>query len=72
MLLFDRVVNDHFCGRMIVYASEWNVIGSWSYGESSGRSSLEKFMRSMSCGYELILCDYTMSMFMLWIGNVEG
>jgi len=28
-------------------------------------------MRSISCGNELILCVYTMSMFMVWAGNVE-
>ena len=27
-------------------------------------------MRSISCGYELILCDYTMSM--LWVGYTKG
>ena len=32
--------------------------------------SLDKSMRLVSCGYELILCDYTMSM--LWKGYVEG
>ena len=36
------------------------------YEESSGKSSPEKSMRSISCGYELILCDYTMFIFMLW------
>jgi len=41
------------------------------YGESSGKSSLEKSTRLVSCGYELILCDYIMSMFTLWVGNVE-
>jgi len=28
--------------------------------ESSGKSSFDKSMRSVSCGYELILCDYIM------------
>jgi len=42
------------------------------YEESSGKSSSEISMRSISCGYELILCDYTMPMFMLWKNNVEG
>lgn len=42
------------------------------YEESSGKSSPNKSMRLVSCGYELILSDYTMSMFMLWTGNVEG
>ena len=40
--------------------------------ESSGNSSHEKYMRLVSCGYDLILCDYTMSIFMLWTSNVEG
>lgn len=40
------------------------------YEESNGKSSLDKYMRSVSCGYELILCDYIMSM--LWIGYIEG
>jgi len=29
-------------------------------------------MRLVSCVYDLILCAYTMPMFMLWIGNAEG
>ena len=29
-------------------------------------------MRLVSCEYGFILCVYTMPMFMLWIGNVEG
>jgi len=36
------------------------------YEESSGRSSPDKSRRSVSCGYELILCYC--SMFMLWMG----
>jgi len=28
-------------------------------------------MRLVSCGYDLILCVYTMHMFMLWTCNVE-
>lgn len=32
--------------------------------ESSGKSSHDEYMRSVSCGYELILCAYIMSM--LW------
>lgn len=56
MSLFDRVVRDHSCGGMIAYSGEWHERGYWSYGESSEKSSLEKFMRSVSCGYELILC----------------
>jgi hypothetical protein len=42
------------------------------YEESSGKSSHDKYMRSVSCGYELILYAYIMPMFMLWTGNVEG
>ena len=39
MSLSDRVVKDHYCGGMIVYASEWHeeVLG---YDESSGRVAL--------------------------------
>ena len=40
------------------------------YEESTRKSSLHKFTRLVSCGYELILCDYIMSM--LWIDYVEG
>jgi len=40
------------------------------YEESSGKSSPDKSMRSLSCVYELILCDSIMSM--LWIGYTEG
>jgi len=42
----------------------------WSYGESSGKSGPEKYTRSVSCGYELILCDYNMTM--LGTSYVEG
>ncbi len=38
--------------------------------ESSGKSSHDKYTRSVSCGYELILCDYIM--FMLWTGYTKG
>jgi len=39
------------------------------YEESSGKSSNDRFMRSVSCGYELILCDYIMSI--LWTCNLR-
>jgi len=38
--------------------------------ESSGKNGHDKYTRSVSCGYELILCDYIMSM--IWIGYTEG
>jgi len=38
--------------------------------ESIGKSSPEKSMRLVSCGYELILCDYIMSM--LWTDYTNG
>ena len=41
------------------------------YEESSGKSSPDRSMRSVSCGYDLILWAYTMPMFMLWTYNVE-
>ena len=43
-----------------------------AYEKSSGKNKLDKYTRSVSCGYDLILCDYNMYMFMLWTGNVEG
>ena len=64
-------MRDHSCGGMIAYAGEVHERGSSSYGESSGKSSHDKFMRSISYGYELILCVYTMPMFTLWACNVE-
>ena len=64
ILLSDRVVRDHSCVGMIAYIGEWHESGSCFYEESSGKSSPDKSMRSVSCGYELILYDYTMSM--LW------
>ena len=56
---------------MISYAGEGHERVSWSYGESSGKSSLKKFMGSISFGYELILRFHTIPMFTLWIGNAE-
>ena len=35
------------------------------YEESSGKSSHDKYTRSISCGYELILYDCITHMFML-------
>ena len=46
---------------MIAYVGEGHERGSWSYGESIGKSSLGKIMSLVSCGYELMLC----------IGNVK-
>jgi len=46
------------------------MMGCLLLWESSGKSSLDKSMRLISCGYELILCDYIMSM--LWEGYTEG
>jgi len=40
------------------------------YLKSSGKSSPEKYMRLVSCSYELILCDYIMSM--LWKCYIDG
>ena len=59
MSLFDRVLSDHDCGGMIAYVGEWHeeVPG---YEESIGKSSPNKSIRSVSCGYDLILCDYVM------------
>ena len=42
------------------------------YEESSGKSNTDRSMGIVSCGYELKLCDYTMSMFMLWTNNAKG
>jgi len=44
--------NDYLCRWMT-----WRDL--WNYGESSGKTTPEKSTRSVSCGYELILCDYT-------------
>jgi len=35
------------------------------YEDSSGKSIPEISLRSISCGYDLIICDYSMSIFML-------
>lgn len=40
------------------------------YEESSGKNSPEKSMTLVSCGYELILFNYIMSM--LWTDYTEG
>jgi len=42
------------------------------YEESSGRSSHEKHMRSVSCEYEFILYACIMPMLTLWTGYIEG
>jgi len=57
ILLSDRVIRDHSCGGMITYAGERHeeVPG---YEESSRKSSPDRSMRLVSCGYNLILCAY--------------
>ena len=40
------------------------------YDESSGKSSHDKSMRLVSCGYEFILCDYIM--LMPWTRYTDG
>ena len=55
---------------MIAYAGKGHERGSSTYGESSGKSSPHKSTRSVSCGYELKLCVYTI--FMLWTCNAKG
>ena len=40
------------------------------FEKSNEKSSPDKSMKLVSCGYDLILCDYTMSM--LRIDYVEG
>jgi len=72
MSFSDMVVKYHSFGGMIPYAGEWHERGSWSYGESSRKSTLDISSRLVSCGYELILYSCTMPMFMLWTSNVEG
>lgn len=42
------------------------------YEKSSGKSSPDIFMRSISCGYDLVLCACIMPMFMLSTGHGEG
>ena len=69
-VLFDRVFRVHSCGGLIAYVGEWHEEVP-SYEESSGQSSTKKLMRSISCGYELILCASTMPMFTLSTSNVE-
>ena len=51
----DRVVKDHSCGGMTAYVGKWHeeVFGFWGI---KWESSPDKSMRSISCGYELILC----------------
>lgn len=63
MPLSEMVAKDYCYGVMISYVGEWHEKGSWYYGEKSGKSSLDKFMRSVSCGCELKLCVYTMHIF---------
>ena len=44
----------------------------FSFEESSGKNNYDRYMKSISCGHELILYGCTMPMFMLWIGNAKG
>jgi len=69
MSFFDKVVKDHSYGGMIAYVGEWHEEVPGLRG-IKWKSSHEKYMRSISCGYELILCDYIMSM--LWIAYTKG
>jgi len=56
---------------MISYVGEWHeeVPG---FDESSGKSSHDKYMRLVSCEYELILHHFIMPILMLWTGYTEG
>lgn len=69
MLVSDRVVKNHSRGGMIAYAGEWHeeVPGLWGI---KWQSSPDKSTRLVSCRYELILCDYTMSI--LWTCYTKG
>ena len=71
MSLSDSVTRDHSCREMISCVGEWHeeVLG---YEESSGKSSHDKYMRLVSCGYELILYSFIMLMFMLCTCYTEG
>jgi len=64
MSLFDRVVKDFSSGGMISYACEWHEEIPGSCG-IKWKSNHDKYMRSISRGYDLILCDYIVPMFML-------
>ena len=69
MSLSDRVIRNHSCGGMITYAGEWHEEIPGSRG-IKWEEYPDRSPRSVSCGYELILCDYTM--FMLWTCYAEG
>jgi len=69
--MYVGVIKDHSCEGMIAFVGEWKE-EVLSYEKPSGKSIPDRSMRSVSCGCELILCDYHMSMFMLWAGNVKG
>jgi len=69
MLLSDRVFRDYSYGGMIAYVGEWHeeVPGLWGI---KWKNSRDKYTRSVECGYDLMLCDYIMSM--LWKNYIEG
>jgi len=69
MSLSNRAIKNRSCGGMIAYAGD-DRKRFLVYEESSGKNSHEKYMRSVSCGYELISCDYIMSM--LWTCYTKG
>jgi len=56
---------------MIFYEGEWHEEVP-HYEESSGKSSHDKYMRSVSHEYEFILYACIMPMLMLWTSYTEG
>ena len=60
-----QIIKNHSCGRMIAYVGKWNEEVP-SYEELSGKSSHDKYMRSVSCEYEITLYAWIMTMLMLW------
>lgn len=70
-VIVSQIIRDHSCEEIFSYASERHE-EVYVYDESSGQSSPDRSIRLVSCGYGLILCGYTMVMFMLWIDYVEG
>ena len=70
-LFVQQIIKNCSCGRMISYANEWNE-ESLGYEESSGKSSHDKHMRSLSCEYEFIFYACIMTLLMLWTIYTEG
>jgi len=64
MSLSDKIVRDHYYGGLISYVGEWHEEVP-AYDESSGKSILGKSMRSISCGYKFILCDYIIHVYVI-------